>query len=182
MKTIEYREAAWRLIAAYVVTAVFLATPYLLKLHAVAHHRAFPAGFWIVGAAGGSIGLFIAIYSTIIGRVKIRLTDTAIDYRTFRITIPYDCIKEISEQIPLSRPDGSVKDCVWVRIDRKRTESFGAMAKLAIEKGSENTCWFPVGIVGQAATKRSLFDDLSERIGPAAQPSVVGGLEISDKT
>jgi hypothetical protein len=53
-----------------------------------------------------------------------------------------------------------------VRIDRRQTDAFGAMAKMAAERADGDTYWFPVGIVGQSGTKRALWSELSRRVTP----------------
>lgn len=167
MDTIEYKEALWRVVVTYIVALVFLGAPVLIRWHSQLHGRAFPEGFWVIGIGGGLVCLFIAIQSTIVGRVKIRLTESEIDYRTFDVVIPFDTVQEVAETIPLSKTDPSVRDCVWVRLEPGITKSFGFLASRAVETKPDGSVWFPVGIVGQSAMKVTIMTELRRRVGMA---------------
>lgn len=149
----EYREDSWRLIAVYFSAIVFLGVGALLR-----------GGFWFVGGVGGGISLSIAVYSTIIGRVKIRLTDIGIEHKTFGVMIPYNAIHDVRLSIPLARPDSSTNDCLWIKVDPSVITSFGILASIAMVKRQDGSTWLPVGIVGQPECKGSLFAELSNRV------------------
>jgi hypothetical protein len=150
---IEFKEDVWRIAAVIPAAGLFFGAAAL-----------FGGGFWFVGAVGGGGCLFIAIYSLLVGRVKVRFTDTALDYRTFRVVIPYSAIYEVRQVIPISRQDPSVKDCVWIRIDPEITKGLGFIASRAIEKKPDGSVWLPVGLVGQSEDKPAIFNEISKRI------------------